>query len=81
MIITATMVQVALSWAIIAFAVATVVLAVDKAKLNADLKEAKDKLDYLESQLEGEVKPRSKRSTAESVEIEVRGVIQMIIIR
>ena len=62
MIITTNMVQMALCWAVVAFTVATVVLAVQKAQIQSELKDVRHKLDYLESAVEGEAKPSSLRS-------------------
>ncbi|XP_059219771.1 glutamyl aminopeptidase [Stomoxys calcitrans] len=52
-------------WAVLAFTVSTVVLAFQHTRLNADISDAKEKLDYMESLLEGEIKPRSRRSLAD----------------
>lgn len=54
-----------LLWAVTAFSVSTVVLGFQHARLNANIKDARDKLDYMESLLEGEAKPRSARSLAD----------------
>lgn len=52
------MLVIALCWSTVAFTVATVVLAVQIARIQADLNDVLEKLDYLESALEGEIRPR-----------------------
>ncbi|KAM7362149.1 glutamyl aminopeptidase-like [Cochliomyia hominivorax] len=51
-----------LCWALVAFGVSTVVLGIQQYQLTASIKDAQEKLDYMEGQLLGEVKPRQKRS-------------------
>jgi len=52
--------QVVLSWAVVAFATATVVVAVQKAQLERDLRDVQDKIDVFE-ELNGESRTRMKR--------------------
>ncbi|XP_073818649.1 aminopeptidase A-like [Musca autumnalis] len=54
-----------LLFGVIAFTVSTVVLGFQHGRLNAEIKDAREKLDYMEAQLEGEAKPRSARSLAD----------------
>lgn len=56
-------VYIILCWALVAFGVSTVVLGIQHSQLTADIKDAQEKLDYMETQLLGEIKPRHKRST------------------
>lgn len=56
-------VYIILCWALVAFGVSTVVLGIQHSQLNADIKDAQEKLDYMETQLLGEIKPRHKRAT------------------
>lgn len=52
--------QVVLSWAVVAFATATVVVAVQKAQLERDLRDVQDKIDVFE-EWSGESRTRMKR--------------------
>jgi len=52
--------QVVLSWAVVAFATATVVVAVQKAQLERDLRDVQDKIDVFE-EWNGESRTRMKR--------------------
>lgn len=63
------LVRIIFGWAIVAFTVSTVVLALQHVQLNAEIKDAREKLDFMESQLEGELKPRSRRSVAADEEV------------
>lgn len=55
--------------AVLAFTVTTVVLGFQHARLNANVQDAREKLDYMESQLEGEIKPRGRRSLVDEDEV------------
>ncbi|KAH8273104.1 hypothetical protein KR018_001060 [Drosophila ironensis] len=53
--------QVVLAWAVVAFATATVVVAVQKAKLEQDLRDVQDKIDIFENLNGGAGQSRAKR--------------------
>lgn len=57
--------QLALCWTVVVFGVSTVVLGIQHSQLSASVEDAKNKLDYMETHLQGETKPRQKRALAD----------------